>query len=305
MVKHLLNRTRQKWQKRSTVLGSAGDEYPLYIFLDSFNAGKAKVVNGKVLPNYVLPEYKEWLKFMNRLYREGIMDQEYLVNTKPQMWEKIATGKVGAFYHFWSLQEFLGLKGKREDLVAMDPPLHPDGSKAGNLNQYPVRHWIAITKKAKNPQKIVDMMDWALSDEGGVFVHAGLQGMDYNIIDGKVQIKPERKGKSCHGALSPLEYRKTKIEDLSRQLETIPGDNRLQHLHLATGWNFDEITMLAPSFPELADYDLQSQRDEFRDKAIMGAINIDAEWDNFVAKWRKSGGDEWIRLHTQWYNTRK
>ena len=63
--------------------------------------------------------------------------------------------------------------------------------------------------------------------------------------------------------------------------------------------------MPAPPFPALADYDLQAQRDEFRDKAIIGTINIDTEWDSFVAKWKKSGGDEWIKLYTDWYNSRK
>jgi putative aldouronate transport system substrate-binding protein len=131
--------------------------------------------------------------------------------------------------------------------------------------------------------------------------------MDYNIIDGKVQIKPERKGKSWAWRFITLGIQKTKIDDsIQHILKQSWGELGLQHLqHSDRFGTFDEITMLAPSFPELADYDLQSQRDEFRDKAIMGAINIDAEWDNFVAKWRKSGGDEWIRLHTQWYNTRK
>jgi len=149
------------------------DEFPLYIFLDSFGAAKSKIVEGKVLPNYVLPEYREWLKFMNGLYKAGILDPEYLVNTKEQYWEKIVSGRIGAFYHFWSLQEYNGLKGKREDLVAMRPPAHRDGSAAGNINVMPVRHWIAVTKKAKNPGKIVSLMDWVFSDEGGTFVHAG------------------------------------------------------------------------------------------------------------------------------------
>jgi len=63
---------------------------------------------------------------------------------------------------------------------------------------------------------------------------------------------------------------------------------------------YDEISMFAPYFPELADYDLDSFKVEFRDKAIMGQI-IDQEWDNFVERWRNSGVNEWIRLHTEWY----
>ncbi|WP_319561101.1 extracellular solute-binding protein [Marispirochaeta sp.] len=287
------------------ITGRSNDEYSLYIFLDAFNAAKARLVNGEVLPNYILPEYKEWLKFMQKLYNEGIMDPEYVVNTKQQYWEKIASDKVGAFYHFWSLQEYTGLNGSRENLAAMNPPLRPDGSPGNNINAMPVRHWIAITKNAGNPKKIVDLLDWAFSPDGGTFVHAGIEGMDYETVDNKLTIKPDRKGKSWAWRFITMGVQKTKMdEQLHSVLKQSWGELGLQHLDFSTQHGtYDEISMLIPPFPELADYDLQAQRDEFREKAIIGAIDIDAEWDNFVTRWRSSGGNEWIKLYTESYKT--
>ncbi len=286
------------------ITGRSNDEYSLYIFLDAFNAAKARYVNGEVLPNYILPEYKEWLKFMHRLYEEGIMDPEYVVNTKQQYWEKIASDKVGAFYHFWSLQEYRGLNGSRENMVPMTPPQRVDGTPGKNINAMPVRHWIAISKDAGNPKKIVDLLDWAFSPDGGNFVHAGIEGMDYELTGDKLTVKPERKGKSWAWRFITMGVQKTKMdEQLLYVLEQSWGKLGLQHLDFSTQHGtYDEISMLIPPFPELADYDLLSQRDEFREKAIIGAIDIDAEWDDFVARWRRSGGDEWIKLYTESYN---
>ena len=41
---------------------------------------------------------------------------------------------------------------------------------------------------------------------------------------------------------------------------------------------------------------------ESEGKFKVGKVDIDTAWDDYVARWRKSGGDEWIELHTKWYN---
>lgn len=284
-------------------LAYGDDERKLSIFLDSFDAARTKYIDGEVLPNYVQDSYKEWLKFMNKLYKEKILDPEYVVNTKQQMWEKAVSGKYGAWLHFWSIQEYVGMGGSREDLIAVPPPLRQDGSEAGYLYTSPVRHYIAVTKDCKHPEKVVELMDWAVSEEGGTFVHAGLEGLDYDIKDGEIVIREDRKGKNWAWRFITLGIQKTKMDDhLESLLIQSWGELGMEHLKMSESLGFyDEILMFAPYFPELADYDLDSQKIEFRDKAIMGQIDIDAEWDKFVENWRNSGGNEWIRLHTEWY----
>ena len=39
---------------------------------------------------------------------------------------------------------------------------------------------------------------------------------------------------------------------------------------------------------------LNTIKDEFQLGVITGAIDLDAEWDSYVAKYRKNGGDEII-----------
>jgi len=277
------------------------------MFLDSFDGTESRVVDGEVRPFYIQEGYKNWLKFMRTLYSEKILDPEYVTTTGQQEWEKAKSGKYGSFFWFWSIQEFRSIGGTRDDIVPMAPPLRADGSPAKFLYGGPIRHYESITKASKNPQRVIALFDWAFSDEGGTFVHAGLQGLDYDIKDGQVVIKPERKGKNWAWRWITLGIQKVKIDDqLQALLKQSWGDEGLAHLKMSDALGkYDTIALQAPYFLELAKFDLDTQEQAFRNKVILGQVDIDREWDNFVANWRKSGGNEWIRLHTEWYKSQK
>lgn len=274
------------------------------LFMDAFDAAKYKFVDGELRPNYILDGYKDWLKFMNRLYSEKILDNEYIVNTGTQTWEKAASGKYGCWQWFWSLMEFGTAGGKRENVIALKPPLKKDGTQAGYLYTSPIRHYIAITKNCKNPERVIQLQNWITSEEGKIYEFAGLEGLDYDKNGSDIVFKEGRKGKNMGwrnktvGIMSP-----TADETIQSILKQSYGDLAMKQMDLALRSGvFDEIRITAPYFQELADYDLDSKVKEFRDKAIIGQINIDAEWDNFIKSWRKAGGDKFIQLHTEWYN---
>lgn len=274
------------------------------LFMDAFDAAKFQYVDGEVHPNYILDGYKEWLKFMNKLYEDKILDPEYIVNSGSQMWEKTASGNYGLWEWFWSNMEFTASGGNRDDLVALTPPLKQDGTQAGYLYTSPVRHFVAVTKDSKHADKIVELQKWITSEEGKIFEFAGLEGLDYELVNGEIQFLEGRAGKNMGwrnksvGITSPVAD-----DQIKSILSESYGELAMQQMDVAIASGvFDEIKVLAPFFPELADYDLDSLVRQFRDQAIIGRVDIDAEWDNYVADWRRSGGDKFIELYTEWYN---
>lgn len=285
-----------------TAMGEVDLTYNL--FMDAFDAAKYKFVDGELRPNYILDGYKNWLKFMNKLYSEKILDPEYIVNTGTRMWEKAVSGKYGVFEWFWSLMEYETAGGKREDLVALKPPLKEDGTPSGYLYTSPVRHYIGITTNCKNPKKVIDLQKWITSEEGKIYEFAGVEGFDYKRDkNGDIVFIRETAGKNMGwrnktvGITSPVAD-----ETVKSILEKSYGSLAMQHLTLALeSGTFDELKLVAPVFEELADYDLDSKVKEFRDKAIIGQIEIDKEWDNFVQSWRAAGGNKFIELYTKWY----
>lgn len=279
-------------------------DFTLTMFLDSFGAGQDKYVDGELLPNYILPEYKEWLKFMNKLYEEKILDPEYVVSSGTQLWEKVASGKYGGFMWFWGLQEYQSKNLDRNNLVAMAPPLRADGSEAKYIYSSPIRHIISVSADCENPEAVLDMLNWAFTDEGSTFVYAGLEGKDYDIADGNIVIKEDRRGKNIGWRNLTLGIQNPNVdqEPLKGIMEQNNGELGMEHLLLSNQYGgYNELKLLCPSFAELAQYDLSKPVLEFTDKAITGAVDIDAEWDNYVASWRKAGGDLKIQLATEWY----
>ncbi|RZS94248.1 extracellular solute-binding protein [Cuneatibacter caecimuris] len=273
-------------------------------FLDAFNGAESQYVNGELIPNFLTEGYKDYLKFMHKLYEDGILDPEFVVTTGQQMWDKAASDKYGTFLWFWMTTELRSKNYDPANLVGLAPPLKADGTQARNKYGSPVRNYTAISKDCKHPEKVLEILDWGCSEEGGVFVFAGIEGLDYEKKGDKIEIKEERRGMNTSLRFILLGTQKPQIDTplLEDLLSQAFGEASLEFLKQSTEYGmFDEVDLIAPYFPELAMYDLEQPVYEFRDKAIMGTVDIDAEWDNYVSSWRKAGGDVKIRLMTEWY----
>ena len=274
------------------------------VFMDAFNAAKWQVVSGELRPNYILDGYKDWLKFMHKLYAEKILDPEYLTNTGTKSFEKEASGKYGAWEWFWSQIEFGTAGGKRDDVVALKPPLKADGSQSGYLYTAPVRNFVCITKNCKHPEAVIALQNWLTTNEGKIYDFAGLEGLDYTKENGKITFMAGRAGKNegwrqkTVGTINPV------VDSVIQPLlEASYGSLAMQHFNLAmNSGTFDDIGMVAPYNAELADYNLDSIVTSFRDKAIIGQVDIDKQWDAYVKQWRQAGGDKFIQFYTKWYN---
>jgi putative aldouronate transport system substrate-binding protein len=275
-------------------------------FLDAFNGATAQIINGEVIPYFLTEGYKNYLKWMNRLYAEGIVDQTYLVTSSQQLWDKVSAGTAAAFEHFWMTTELRSKGFDVETLFDFDQHLNDEGSTSFYKYGSPIRTFTALSSTCSNPEKVIEILNWANSEEGGVYVLAGLEGIDYTKQpNGSINIKEDRRGKNTSLRFILLGTQRPNIDtpllqDLMRQAWGDTGLSFLNKSNVSGG--YDEIDMLTPYFPELALYDLDQPVNEFRDLAIMGKVNIDAEWNNYVARWRNAGGNEKIRLTTEWYN---
>ena len=275
-------------------------------FLDAFNAATAQVVNGEVIPYFLTDGYKNWLKWFARLYGEGIMDPTYLVSAGAPLWDKIVEGTICSFQYFWTTTELRSKNFDVEKLVAVDPPLKPNGSASFNKYGSPIRNFTVISNKTKNAAKIIEILNWANSEEGSVYTLAGVEGRDYTkSSNGSITINQDRRGKNNSLRFIILGSQRPNIDTplLKDLLSQNFGTTGLSFLQKADKFGgYDEVDMLTPFFPQLSAYDLDSPVDQFRDLAIMGKVNIDTEWPNYVARWRNAGGNDKIRLTTDWYN---
>ncbi len=283
---------------------SSGTHFTNFTFLDSFGAAKDKFVNGELLPNYILPEYKEWLKFTHKMYSEGILDPNFIVDDPSTLWDKATSNKYGGFLWFWGLTEYQSKGYNRSDYTAMKPPVHKDGSPASYVYSSPDRHMMAITTSCKNVDAVLKLWDWACSEAGGTFTFAGLEGKDYTVKDGVVTLLDDRKGKNIGWRQLTLGVQLPIVdqEPIFSILKQNYGGQGMQDLALSNECgSYNNLSLYCPVFNELSKYDFVKSVQEFTDKAIVGEIDIDSAWDAYVANWRKNGGDEKIKLSTEWY----
>ncbi|MGO4275439.1 extracellular solute-binding protein, partial [Paenibacillus sp. TAF58] len=148
--------------------------------------------NGALKYDVKDPKYKDMLMYLNKLYREGLIDPEWPVNKK-QTWEqKISNGLVfaspGAYWDFGTPNGVLKKAGGPEKQLypykLVGPGVDPAKTTLGPKSSL---GWdaIAITKTNKNPERTMKLIDFLASEEGQYLLMWGIEGVHWDTKDGK------------------------------------------------------------------------------------------------------------------------
>ncbi|WP_059052027.1 ABC transporter substrate-binding protein [Paenibacillus senegalimassiliensis] len=145
--------------------------------------------------HYKRAEEKEYFRWLNHMFNEGLLDKDTFIQKDDQYKAKIASGRVlGLISQEWEYQDgenALKAAGKDDYTYAHFPV---------TLNEDYVDHsfqpagldgsGIAITTAAKDPVRLIKFLDWLASDEGQVLMNWGIEGKHYNVENG-VRVVPE------------------------------------------------------------------------------------------------------------------
>lgn len=159
------------------------------------NEGVIWNLKDKKYEHYLTNEYvKESFQFFNKLFREGILDKESFTDQYAQFEEKMNSGRpLSAWYCTWlagSANPKLIQAGHPEQQYITLPIQSSTMVQRGEKRQITLEisrpfDSVAITKNAKDPKRIFQLVDWAASEEGQLLLQSGIEGKDYNIVDGK------------------------------------------------------------------------------------------------------------------------
>lgn len=131
---------------------------------------------------------KDCLTYLAKLYKEGLIDNEYLFNKAQQVTEKMSAGKSASFYAgYWNvkpLQDALDKIDPDARLTFLPPVEGMDGTK-GYVMAAPVSAYFMIPKGAKNSNEAVDLLNSYLKDKDlQQFVNFGKEGVHYDMVNG-------------------------------------------------------------------------------------------------------------------------
>lgn len=262
--------------------------------------------DGKLVFSSTLPEMKEALAFLADLYEQGLFDREFPSNNLAAVNEKIANDRIGLYSAAWwdTRGPILTNKQNNEkaEWVSLDYPVGPNGH-SGVEGRPLVRGYNAIPVTSDNAIAVVKMLDFLVSD-GFRDIFLGFEGEVWEIKDGVAstdfEMHNEHLYRQMYNTVEPLDMETTKIRLDSLGLEFNLFDNVSK---IAENVMVSEF--VGPPTPSVGLYgaQLRAVEDEIFANIISGRRSID-EFDKFVERWYKEGGQQWTDEVNEWYKNR-
>ncbi|OCT13413.1 hypothetical protein A8709_17535 [Paenibacillus pectinilyticus] len=262
-------------------------------------------VNNQVQFANIQPNMKTALGFMNTLYKEKLLDSEFLTNSKAVEEQKIKSGLVGMWNHApslaqqWQQDVAAGDKAEQVNVIAIPTPVGAGYSGPVGTKWNPVNKTFILFKSAKDPVAIIKYLDWLMSDEGQIFTGLGIEGDTYKK-DGSGNIVFDPNRQKDIQFLSDI-FQMTGYNETVLKAGTTP--EAFAKIKVANDIVAKEgFPNEAVGMPPIAnDRNMGTMFQEAAAKIILGNSPIDS-WDTFVASWKKQGGDDLMKDRTDWYN---
>lgn len=130
---------------------------------------------------------REYFKWLNKLYNEGLLDPEFATQTHDDYIAKIASGRVLALldtqWDYLDAEKILKSDGKLEQTYCGLPLTATADLKAPSLMYQGLAtgQGVGITTACEDPVAAIKFLDYICSDEGQVLVNWGIEGTNYQI----------------------------------------------------------------------------------------------------------------------------
>lgn len=244
-------------------------------------------------------KYKKILDYTRKLYLDGVLHPNSAVNDQQAAREAFYAGQTGVLAGF-------GGKFSQHliDLRKIDPEgeltyafvKNEDGEVKGAGFGTGMWQFWSITTSCKNPEKVIEMMDYTLSDEGYDKLYAGIEGVSYHIVDGErvyVEGISQRKEAFVGLFLRRAGDAEFFITPWTSKEETAITKPIIQKAVSSVVRSLDAGYVPKVSLnPTYMDY--QSTYSEGIAKILLGESDVDT-YDALLEGWYDNGGEEYVQ----------
>lgn len=273
--------------------------------------------DGKLVWGALTEETRQALKQLNTWYKAGIIDQEFITDTNGEIQKKFVAGRTGVvdtgmWHHLYEDGYFGKIsKDQGRNLVVGSPLTGPNGDAyvvANGALQPPLLFGSQLEGDEKKRIKILQMLEFiATTDEGYLTTSWGKEGEHYNLVNGVVvpvekYLEAEERGILGLGGF----YNMFGGKVVSMQKYHLPTEKIAFKQKVTSGVKVLTDPMGPVALQSKAQFEaiVKDIQDQFFLKAISGAKNTDKDFDEFVAQWLKSGGqqiiDEANEVYASW-----
>ena len=244
--------------------------------------------------------YKRCLAFNNKLWMDGLFDPDWPTINSSVMIDRLDSGVTGMCQRFaghtstdvikgkslnpnYELGYIFGVVESREDIDSYCGSMFSTGSWG---------IW-AISSQAEHPEKIMEFLDYLISDEGWWETQSGPEGVAWNWVDGErvatdkydSGIKSRNFGRRFGDASFFVHINTDKeLRELTVSRIQKCVDNCIDSL------DYGYVPSISDD-PVFIDYNKYMTTEI--SKIITGARPVD-DWDEILEGWYQAGGDQYI-----------
>ncbi|MDO5310681.1 MAG: extracellular solute-binding protein [Clostridia bacterium] len=284
--------------------------------------------NGKIKAAYIQPEYKEAIKYMNKLCSEGLLSPSSFTGDAAQCKQTVQNPngvQVGAFTSM--APTYLSSSDERKDGYKILPPLTQEDGTGYSVYaaSIPVNAFY-ITKNCKNPEAAFRMGDIMMSEEMTIHSRFGQKGTDWleptegqkSMFDSMgyaAKINPVLTWgapQNSHWQNGAAGYRSYELS-----FSTVDSGTNIFETEIANKLQTymdripkEYITKLIYTEDEIDTVnEIQQNIDAYKTdnitRFIIGDLDIESGWDSYVDELKKIGVDELVKISQDAYDRLK
>lgn len=160
------------------------------VFAPAFDSWDSWYVeDGLVHHGYLEAERYDYLAFLNKIYSEGLLDNDYMSVNKNGMNSMFLSGKIAIGYNPGSLIASAVKTMENVEISSAKPLTKVAGtnSKFAKMNTVfdtSASSAAAITTSCKNVEAAARLLDYAYGEEGHMLANFGIEGLTYTMVNG-------------------------------------------------------------------------------------------------------------------------
>lgn len=282
-------------------------------------------IDGKVQFNPTTENYKAYLTFMNKLYKEKLLDPEVYSQADEQKKAKGNNNQLGLFPDWFSYFT----TGKNEEESLTDPmfgPLTSEYSKDPVVPGSPrlTTGVFAVTNNAKSPEAALRWVDYFYTEEGLTFLNQGPEGALWEYAENdkgeKVRVyakgidldkTEDERGKITVDYGIPVPAKQVSIPGIKRDAndpDTFPFEEFIKKetqdkIEPYAKVPFPIVYLTKEEQDQIGDMatDLTTYVEQMEAKFITGVESLD-NWDNFIKTIESMGVKDYVKVYQQAYD---
>ena len=313
--------------------GSRLDTYLISAFIYNDGENRLFLENGRVVAAFARPEFRNGLRFMNDLFREGLISRESFTasrDVRAQLNSHRHESTIGAMPNMHTGN--LGVREAGQPVRWIDyesiPPIEgPDGLRVSRYDPFEAFKFAGvIPATSRNPALVMRWLDWFMSDEGTTLSGFGEKGVGWDDADPgatgadgsparmkvlEIPFNHPSFGNITWGAKFPnfrsVEYRNGIQVAPDMFAPDGSGRERYQHMNALESYApfAPDIDILIPPlyFPPAQTLEMtalvttiNTYVNESIARFTVGTMNIETEWDTFQANLSNLGLQRYLDI---------